>query len=436
MSVAILVFVIAVVAVGINFFLARKAHQSSASALETAQDILAMGDVTPPTLHPKIDLDRCIGSGACVAACPETEVIGLVSGKAKLINPLACIGHGACLEACPVEAITLVYGTESRGVELPEIGPTFETNQPGIYIAGELGGMGLIRNAVTQGRQAAANIVASGRRGNASAFDAIVVGAGPAGISATLELMRSGMNVELLEREVYGGTIAHYPRAKVIMTGTVVIPVYGTLKKKTMVREDLLDLWNDIRSQTKLPVKEGELVESITRGPDGFWHVRSTSGLRAAANVVLALGRRGAPKKLEVPGEDLGHVYYRLLEPSEFRGKHVVVVGGGNSAVESALLLASDGGCASVSLSYRRAELARVRKENKVQIERAIAERRVTALLPSEVKSIEAKRVVLSLDGKLGAIAADAVIVQIGGTSPTDLLATFGVRTVTKYGEY
>lgn len=436
MNIAILVFIIIIVAVGINFLLSRRAHASSSSALKTAEDVSAMGDVTPPTLHPKIDLNACICSGACVAACPEEDVLGIVGGKAKLLNPLACIGHGACLEACPVEAIQLVYGSETRGVELPSVGPNFETNQPGVFIAGELGGMGLIRNAVSQGRQAAQSIVDSGRRGTDTAFDAIVVGAGPAGISAALELIRQGMRVELLEREVYGGTIAHYPRAKVIMTGVVDIPVFGTLKKKTMVREDLLALWEEIRTQTKLPVREGELVDSIKRAPDGLWHVRSTSGRRAAANIVLALGRRGAPKKLEVPGEEQAHVHYRLLEPREFRGKHVLVVGGGNSAVESALLLASDGGCASVTLSYRRDVLARLRKENKALIDRAIAEGRVTAIMPSEVRAIESGSVTLEYGGRQQKHKADAVIIQIGGTSPTDLLATFGIQSVTKYGEH
>lgn len=436
MSIAILVAIIAVLAIAANLLLGRRERSHSENAREMADDVASLGDVTPPTLHPKVDLGRCIGSGACVSACPETDVIGLVGGKATLINPLACIGHGACLDACPVEAIQLVYGSETRGVELPEINPNFETNQPGIYIAGELGGMGLIRNAVSQGRQAGAHIVESGRRAlDAAALDAIVVGAGPAGISAALAMREAGLRVQILERERYGGTIAHYPRAKVIMTGELNIPGYGTIKKRTMVREALLEVWEDIRTKTTLPVVEGELVSDVARGQDGMWNLTATSGVKRAANVVLALGRRGSPRKLEVPGEDAPHVYYRLLEPREFAGKRVLVVGGGNSAVETALLLARDGGCASVTLSYRRAELARVRRENRKQIDEAIASKAVKALMPSVVHAIGAGNVTVEFGGKRGSLPADAVIVQIGGTSPTDLLATFGIRTVTKFGE-
>ena len=108
----------------------------------------------PASLHPKIDPSKCVGCGACVHACPEGDILGLINGKAELLEPSHCIGHGACKSACPGDAITLVFGTEKRGVDIPDVGPDFQTNVPGIFIAGELGGMGLIRNAIEQGRQA------------------------------------------------------------------------------------------------------------------------------------------------------------------------------------------------------------------------------------------------------------------------------------------
>ena len=136
----------------------------------------------PQSLHPVIDPLRCIGSGSCARACPE-EAIGIINGKAVLTNGAACIGHGACLTACPVEAIKLVFGTEKRGVDIPNVRPNFETNVPGIFIAGELGGMGLIRKAAEQGRQAINSIRA--RKVDAAAdYDVVIVGGGPAGISA------------------------------------------------------------------------------------------------------------------------------------------------------------------------------------------------------------------------------------------------------------
>lgn len=402
-------------------------------------DVAAMGDVVPASLHPKIDPIRCIGSGACVAACPEHDVIGIVGGRASLVNPLACIGHGACLEACPVRAIELVFGTESQGLELPRLDKNFETTQPGLYVVGELGGMGLIRNAVSQGAQAAAHVAAKGARGDGvDVMDAIVVGAGPAGIAATLELVRSERSVTLLEAETFGGTIAHYPRKKLVMTGDVSMPLYGRIGRSTMTKEQLADLLVDIRTRTGLAVREGEHVTAVEREANGDFSVRGTSRTFRGKSVLLALGRRGSPSKLGVPGEELSKVSYRLLEPEAFEGREVLVVGGGNSAVECALLLADAGTCKSVTISYRREAFARCRAENRRRIEEAIAERRVRPLMRSNVARIGEGDVLLRGEGLPGGqirIRNDAVIVQIGGTSPTELLGKFGIQLVTKYGE-
>ena len=406
------------------------------------EDTSALGDVAPTSLSPLIDPNLCIGSGACVRACPEKVVIGIVSGRAKLVNPLGCIGHGACESACPVGAIKLVYGTKTRGVELPRIDPHFETNQRGVYVIGELGGMGLIRNAVTQGRQAAERVIAGSgrpeeplRRGVGDALDAIIVGAGPAGISATLRLMEAGLRVLLIEREAFGGTITHYPRAKVVMTGTLELPLFGKVKRAIMSKEQLVELWQELRTRLNPPLVTGELVQSLAQDPDGMWRVTSNAGSRRAANVLLALGLRGSPQQLGVPGEALSKVAYRLLEPREFAGKHVLVVGGGNSAVESALSLSDDGGCASVTISYRRAQFARCRAQNRIRIDEAIKAGRVHALLESELLQIEPDRVALRTAQGPQALRNDAVIVQIGGTPPSALLKTFGIEVVTKYGE-
>ena len=409
---------------------------------QVAEDIAGLGDVVPPSLSPRISLDSCMGSGACVSACPEKVVIGLVGGQAKLVNPLGCVGHGECEAACPVSAITLVYGTKTRGVELPRINRYFETNRPGVYVIGELGGMGLIRNAINQGRQAAEHVIAGNgqpdaplRRGKGDALDALVVGAGPAGISATLALMQAGLRVQLLEAERFGGTITHYPRAKVVMTGTLELPLYGTVKRSTMSKEDLVQLWEAIRERANPPVRTGELVEKLTEASDGMWDVQSSRASYRAANVLLALGVRGSPMKLGVPGEDLPKVAYRLLEPREFAGKDVLVVGGGNSAVETALSLTDEGSCRSVTLSYRKTQFARCRGQNRTRIEAAVAAGAVRAVLPSEVREIGPHEVRLSAADSEQRLPNDAVIVQIGGTPPSQLLKSFGIDIVTKYGE-
>lgn len=425
------------VALGIYLLFARATRAKAATAEAIDEDISSLGDdLVPASISPRIDPDLCMGSGACVRACPEHDVIGIVDGQAKLISPLACVGHGACAAACPVDAIELVFGTARRGVELPLIDEQFETNQPGVYVVGELGGMGLIRNAIRQGSEAGAYIGKNGRRGNGGdILDAIVVGAGPAGISSTLQLMNENLKVLLLEAEAYGGTIQHYPRAKVVMTGTLDVPRYKKLKRRTMTKEQLVELWEDLRTETGLPVQVGEMVTALANA-GGHWEVHATSGMYRAANVVLALGRRGSPRKLGVPGEESAKVSYRLLEPEPFAGKNVLVVGGGNAAAECALALADSKLCASVGISYRRAEFARLRGQVRDRLESCIADGTVRALLQSQVTSIDATQVSLEYDnGTTETIANDAVIIQVGGTPPSSLLSSFGIQMVEKRGE-
>lgn len=419
----------------------RADRKKEGIARRVAEDVSAIGDVVAQSLNPSINPSLCIGSGACVSACPEKSVIAIVQGRAQLVNPLGCIGHGACATACPVDAIKLVYGSSTQGVELPVLDSHFQTNQAGVYVAGELGGMGLIRNAIIQGRQAADHIIRGDegrapRRGVGGALDALVVGAGPAGTSATLRLMEAGLSVLLVDREGFGGTILHYPRAKVVMTGTLDFPVYGKVRGQRLSKEQLIELWLDIQRRWRPPLSAGHLVTGLNAGPDGMIEVVAEHASWRAASVILALGGRGSPRKLEVPGEESSKVSYRLLEPAEFRGKHVMVVGGGNSAVESALALADFGGCASVSLSYRRKEFARCRADNKRRIQECIQSGSVRALLSTQLVSIEDDAVILSDEQKRAQrVQNDAVIVQAGGTPPAQLLSSFGIQMVTKYGE-
>ncbi len=406
-----------------------------AVAKATIADLRSMGEVVAAGRYPKIDPHRCIGSGACVAACPEKGVLAVVDGRAKLANPLGCVGHGLCADACPLDAIALVYGSESIGVSLPQIDDALQTNVRGLFICGEASGMGLIRNAVAHGRTAAAHIAASPRRGGGEVKDVVVVGAGPAGIAATLALMEAGLDVTMLDRERLGGTILHYPRAKLVMTGTLDLPLYGAVRSSTMSKEQLVELWEDIDTKVGLPLRSGETVDEVVREEDGSFAVHSTSGWTRAANVILALGRRGSPRKLGVPGEERGKVAYLLLEPEEFAGRHTLVVGGGNSAVECAIALADAGVCASVGISYRRGEFARCRGENRERIAALIAEGKVQPHLKTQVSTIGERDVTLRHDdGREETVANDAVIVQVGGTPPSALLERFGVRMVEKRG--
>jgi thioredoxin reductase/NAD-dependent dihydropyrimidine dehydrogenase PreA subunit len=423
------------VAIVVYWFWARGLAARTKAALVTLEDMAALGEAVPDTLHPVIDLDRCIGSGACVRVCPEKNVLEVVHGQARLLNPLACVGHSACLPACPVDAIKLVFGTAERGVELPMVDTNFQTTRPGVYVIGELAGMGLIRNAVRQGRQAADHVASGERRGKGDAYDAVVVGAGPAGLSATLRLMEAGLRVVLLERETVGGTIMHYPRAKVAMTGPLEFALAGTVNRRKLTKEELIELWRSIIEKHKMPIQTGVFVEAVSIEADSMWRLETSRGPVRAANVMLGLGRRGTPKKLGVPGEERASVHYRLLEPAAFDGKHVLVVGGGNSAVESALSLADSNGCASVTISYRRAAFARCRAENRRRIDEVVSAGKVRALMPSDVVCINETHVVLTIDKQQITIPNDSVIVQVGGTAPSELLQKFGIDVVVKRGE-
>ena len=292
----------------------------------------------PVSLHPVVDPNSCIATGACIIACPEKDILGILNGKATTINTSQCIGHGACFHACPTQAISLCIGTEKRGVELPHVNQNFETNVPGISIAGELGGMGLIKNAVEQGKQAVEHIVKTIDRNHKAPYDLIVVGAGPAGISASLAAKKHGLKCLTLEQDTLGGTVFTFPRKKIVMTSPMDLPLYGKVKLFETRKTELLDLWNGVLEKNGIVVKENSKVESISFVNDVHKVVTLNGEEYLTKHVLLAIGRRGTPRKLNVPGEAMEKVAYRLLEPENISKENIVVVGGGDSAVEAALV--------------------------------------------------------------------------------------------------
>ncbi len=393
---------------------------------------LTAGLTEPASLHPIIDQQRCIGCGACASACPEDRVLGLIGTKAALINPSHCIGHGACKAACPVEAITLVFGSEKRGVDIPLVKPNFETNVPGIFIAGELGGMGLIRNAVEQGRQAMEAIRSMRGIGRGGALDVVIVGAGPAGIAASLAAMQHKLRFVTLEQDSLGGTVAHYPRGKVVMTAPVQLPLVGKVKMTETTKEALLNLWQGVEKQTGLRINYHERVEGITRTADGF-EIKSSGGCYQTRAVLLAIGRRGTPRTLGVPGENLSKVVYRLIDPSQYQDRHVLVVGGGDSALEAATSIAAEPGT-SVTLSYRAEAFNRAKEKNRVKVQKASDAGRLRVLMKSEVCEIGETNVVLSQGQGRIELPNDAIIVCAGGILPTPFLKSIGIEVETKFG--
>ncbi len=398
---------------------------------EQLEEAIQTGMLEPPSLHPVVDLTRCMGSGACVKACPE-KALGVVNGKAVLINAAHCIGHGACMAACPVEAIKLVFGTEKRGIEIPHISQEFETNVKGIFIAGELGGMGLIRKAAEQGRQA---MDAIRKRTDATAeFDVIIVGCGPAGISAGLSAMEHKLRYKILEQEeALGGTVYHYPRQKIAMTAPVELALIGKVKFAEVRKEELLEFWEDVVHKTGLKISFKERMESIERQGQHFV-VRTVRGNYTTNSVLLSMGRRGTPRKLDVPGEDQPKVMYRLTDPAQFEGQSVLVVGGGDSALEAAIAL-SEQRDTEVILSYRSESFSRVKQKNRMLLAQQVEAGRLKVMLNSTVQAIQIDSVDIDCGNHVSRHPNDAVIVCAGGLLPTPLLQKIGINFDTKFGD-
>jgi len=407
----------------------HRRHVRSSAALESAK---AAGLTEPASLHPVIDERHCIGCASCAKACPEGDVIGIINGKAALVNATHCIGHGACKRACPVDAIDLVFGTAKRGLDIPFVSETFETNVPGLFIAGELGGMGLIRNAIGQGRQAMDSLAKLDglRRGDRQ--DVVIVGAGPAGLAASLAAMEHKLRYVTLEQESLGGTVSHYPRGKIVMTAPVKLPLVGMMKLRETTKESLMEFWQGVVERTGVAINYNERVESIVPHADGFT-VTTPKATYEARAVLLAIGRRGTPRKLGVPGEELSKVVYRLIDPEQYQGQHVLVVGGGDSALEAATSIADESDT-HVCLSYRSESFSRAKEKNRKKVEAAEAAGRLRVLLQSNVKEIGEREVVLDQQGERIALRNDAVIVSAGGILPTGFLKDIGVEVETKYG--
>jgi thioredoxin reductase (NADPH) len=388
----------------------------------------------PISLHPVVDVNRCIQTGACVAACPEHDILGIRNGKATIINASQCIGHGACFHACPTEAISLRIGTEKRGVDLPHVSQNFETNVPGIFIAGELGGMGLIKNAVEQGRQATENIVKSINKNHEASYDVIIIGAGPAGISACLNAKKHGLKFILLEQDTLGGTVFTFPRKKIIMTSPMDLPLFGKIKLFETSKSELLDLWQTVLKKHNIEIKENSKVESIISENEIFKVTTLKGETFSGSCVLLAIGRRGTPRKLNIPGEMKEKVAYRLLEPEGISGKDIIVVGGGDSAVESALLLADNN---RVILSYRNAVFNRIKPLNSTALNKAVADGRLDVRLSSNLLSIEDDSIMLSNGSEVEPqkIKNDLVYIFAGGELPTQFLEKAGIKIEKKFGE-
>jgi thioredoxin reductase (NADPH) len=429
-----------VIIVLLTFYLTLQRERREEEALADAR---AAGLNQPVSLHPMIDLESCIGSGACVDVCPE-KVLGRVGGVTQMITAAGCIGHGICQNSCPVGAIALVFGTAERGIDLPLLRRNYQSNKDAIFIVGELGGMGLIRNAMRQGLKAVGAGVTKALADPAlpppapGAVDVIIVGGGPAGLAAALECVKRELSFVLLEQYKLGGSVAHYPRRKLVFTEMVKLPLVGKFGRPEMLKEELIAEFERVCLQAGITIHEGRRVTGVTGRAGDFTVEAAAEGaseVYRGRSVVLAIGRRGTPRQLGVPGEDLSHVVYRLIDSEQYRHRKVLCVGGGDSSLEAAVSLAGAAGT-EVHLSYRGDSFYRAKKKNREEIEAAVARGRVRLHMSTNVVQITPNRVTLvKKDGGQVNLEIEDVVVNVGGLLPTPFLESIGIKVETKFGD-
>src|ERR1700731_2245215 len=425
-------FIVAVIVIGLfmrSYLKKQKRMEELALEAEEKGKLRSDG---PQSQHPHIDANNCIGCAACTMVCPEGDVLAMLGGKAVIVNGYKCIGHSLCAEVCPVGAITMVLASPSMGGDMPFLTPQFETTIKNMFIVGELGGLALIKNAINQGRDCIDTIAnktasQSGARRSPDVYDVLIVGAGPAGISAALRATEKKLNYLTVDEGEIGGTVAKYPRQKLVMTSPVEFPMHGKFKKTELSKEELIAFWNKVLQRADFKLKQGEKVEDIKKGEDQIFTVATAKAQYRAQSVVLALGKSGSPRKLGVKGEELPKVMYRLIEADHYINKKILIVGGGDSAVEAAMGLGHQVGN-QVTLSYRKEAFARIKERNSQRIEESIRKGKVKVVFNSIPVEFKERSVLLEVNGKTEEIPNDFVWVFAGGEPPTAFLKKLGIQ--------
>ncbi|PYX48753.1 MAG: 4Fe-4S ferredoxin, partial [Acidobacteria bacterium] len=402
------------------FFLFRyiRDQKKTEAASRESQEKGKLHSTGPQAQFPLIDMTYCIGCASCTIVCPEGDVLAMLGGKAVMVNGHKCIGHSLCAEACPVGAITMVTAAGGTSADMPYLTPEHETTTPNLFIVGELAGLALIKNAINQGRDCIDLItarIAGGATPVRGGYDVLIVGAGPAGISAALRAIENKLNYMVIEQdEEIGGTVAKYPRQKLVMTSPVQFPTYGTFKKRELSKEDLIAFWQKVMDRADFKARTGEKVQDIKKGEDGLFTVVTTKDQHRARVVILALGKTGSPRKLGVKGEELPKVMYRLIEADHYVNNQILVVGGGDSAVEAAMGLGHQVGN-KVTLSYRKDAFSRIKERNTQRIQECMRAGTVKVVFNSAPVEIKEKTVIFEVKGNIEEIANDFVWVFAGG---------------------
>jgi thioredoxin reductase/Pyruvate/2-oxoacid:ferredoxin oxidoreductase delta subunit len=422
----------AIAAIILTFFLLsyRRSQKKTAAAAREAEEKGKLHSGGPQAQYPLIDITYCIGCAGCTTICPEGDVLAMIGGKAVIVNGHKCIGHSLCAEACPVGAITMVTSGASVSADMPYLTPERETSIPNLFIVGELGGLALIKNAVNEGRDCVDTITkrfAGGAKSAPGIYKLLIVGTGPAGVSAALRAAENKLNYLAVEQEAeVGGTVAKYPRQKLVMTSPVQFPTYGRFKKTELSKEELIAFWHKVMQQADFKVHTGEKVQDIKKGEDGIFTVVTPKEEYRARSVILALGKTGSPRKLGVKGEGLPKVMYRLIEADHYINKQILVVGGGDSAIEAAMGLGHQVGN-KVTLSYRKESFSRIKERNTQRIQECMRAGTVKVVFNSAPVEFKENTVMFEVNGKVEEIPNDFVWIFAGGEPPTAFLKKIGI---------
>jgi thioredoxin reductase (NADPH) len=210
------------------------------------------------------------------------------------------------------------------------------------------------------------------------------------------------------------------------MTSPVEFPMHGKFKKTELSKEDLIAFWKKVLERADFKCLQGEKVEDVKKGEDGIFTVTTSKGQHRARHVLLALGKGGSPRKLGVKGEHLPKVMYRLIEADHYVNKRILVVGGGDSAIEAAMGLGHQVGN-QVTLSYRKEAFSRIKERNAQRIQESVRKGKVKVVFNSNPAEFKEDAVVLDVNGKLQEIPNDFVWIFAGGEPPTAFLKKIGV---------
>lgn len=411
-------------------------HQNEKEARKALKDAIDSGQGEPISLHPEIDPAKCAGCGACTKACPEGDILQMIDHKAVLVSPTMCVGHGECEKACPFDAISLVFGTKTRGVDIPRVSSTYETDVPGLYIAGELGGMGLIRNAVRQGHMAAKDGLSKLSSRAKADTDILIVGAGPAGLASALTAIAEKKRYMIIEQNSFGGTVYNFPRQKIVMTRPVDMPLVGQMKfgGDKVSKEELLGYWKDVVKRTGMVVKNKVKFDTLKKEGDVF-RVKTSAGEVTAQKVVLAMGLRGSPRRLGLANEDSTKVAYNLKDPEQYQDMDVAVVGGGNAAAEAVIMLAKREYQNRVTMIVRGPVLDRCNEENRKRIKSLADRNRIQVWWESAVTEINPDYLQVNRNGMSTRLPNEFLFIYAGAEMPFQFLMSLGISIDKKFGE-